>query len=203
MPQGKPVPEKPDDSATGELIVPPTKFGQGSKSEEPKGDPVPKYLTPEELIKSCTMPEGFELKLFADEKQFPELAKPVQLNFDAKGRLWCSTMPSYPLWKPGDPRSRHDKLVYLEDTKGTGVADKCTVFYDKLHCPTGFEFFNGGVLVVDQPRILFLKDTTGNGKADLVIDLFNGWASDDTHHTVNAWEWSARRLPSDARGRER
>ncbi|CAN5435352.1 c-type cytochrome [soil metagenome] len=186
---GKPVPAVPDDSKTGELIVPPTRFGQGSKSEEPKGPPAPNYLSPEALIKSCTVPEGFEIKLFADEKQFPELAKPVQLNFDSKGRLWCSTMPSYPQWKPGDPKP-NDKLIYFEDTDGDGKADKCTVFYDKLQCPTGFEFWNGGVLVVDQPRIIFLKDTDNDGKADLVIDLIDGLASDDTHHTAGAFEWS-------------
>ena len=51
-------------------------------------------------------------------------------------------MPSYPQWLPGDPPPQ-DKLVILEDTDGDGKADKSTVFYDKLHCPTGFQFFNG------------------------------------------------------------
>lgn len=66
----------------------------------------------------------------------------------------------------------------------------CKVFYDQLHCPTGFEFWNGGVIVVDQPRLLFLKDTDGDDRADLVVHLLDGWASDDTHHTASAFEWS-------------
>ena len=105
------VAEKPDDSGTGELIVPPTRFGQVQKSEDPRG---PTILAPNDTIKSCTVPEGFEIKLFADEKRFPGIGKPVQMTFDNKGRLWVSTMPSYPQWKPGDPKPQ-DKLLILED----------------------------------------------------------------------------------------
>jgi putative heme-binding domain-containing protein len=184
---GKSVPEKPDDSGTGELITPPTRFGESRQkySENQEGGPV--ILPPEKLIKTCTMPEGFEMKLFADETKFPEIAKPVQLTFDAKGRLWLSTMPSYPQWKPGDAKP-NDKLIILEDTDNDGVADKSTVFYDKLHCPTGFEFFNGGVLVVDQPRLIWLRDNDGDDKADEVVHVLDGFATEDTHHTIGAFE---------------
>lgn len=184
---GKPVPDSPDDSATEELFVPETRFGNPrqdySEAEELR------YLTPEQLVESCTVPEGFAIEPFADETMFPELAKPVQLNFDNKGRLWVSCMPTYPQWKPGDPKP-NDRLLIFEDTNSDGKADECKVFYDKLHCPTGFEFWNGGVLVVDQPRLLWLKDTNGDDKADQVVHLLDGWATDDTHHTCSAFEWS-------------
>lgn len=185
--QGKMVPDQPDDSKTGELYTPPTRFG--SPQQKYSEAETLRYLSPDEFIKTCTLPPGFELKLFADEKQFPELAKPVQMTFDNKGRLWVSTMPSYPQWKPGDPKPS-DKLVILEDRDNDGKADKLTVFYDKLHCPTGFEFFNGGVLVVDQPRLLWLKDTDGDDKADVVVQVLDGWATEDTHHTVGAFEYN-------------
>jgi len=64
----------------------------------------------------------------------------------------------------------NDKILILEDTKGTGKADKCTVFADHLHCPTGFEFYNGGVLVAQAPGLMFLKDSKGDGKADIRIE---------------------------------
>jgi len=183
--QGKTVSAEPDDGATGELFVPQTRFGEPrqnySEAEELR------YLSPDELIQSCTVPPGFEIKLFADETQFPELAKPVQLGFDNRGRMWASTMPTYPQWKPGDPKP-DDKLIILEDTDHDGRADVCKTFYDKLHCPTGFEFFRGGVLVVDQPRLIWLKDTDGDDRADLVVPLLDGFATDDTHHTVGAFE---------------
>ena len=183
--QGRRVAQAPDDSDTGELYTPETRFGQVRYSESPDG---PRILSPDEFIKTCTVPDGFEVKLFADEKRFPELAKPVQLGFDHKARLWVSTMPTYPMWKPGQPKPA-DKLLILEDLDGDGQADKCTTFYDKLHCPTGFEFWNGGILVVDQPRMLFLKDTDGDDRADLVVHLIDGWATQDTHHVINAWEY--------------
>jgi len=186
---GRPVPPAPDDSKTGELIVPPTRFGEPrlAYSENRTGGPV--IRSPEEVIQTCTVPDGFEMRLFADERRFPEIAKPVQLAFDSRGRLWVATMPSYPQWKPGDPRPA-DKLVILEDTDGDERADKSTVFYDKLHCPTGFQFVDGGVLVVDQPRLLWLEDTNGDDRADVVVHALDGWATEDTHHTIGAFETS-------------
>ena len=55
----------------------------------------------------------------------------MQFTFDAKGRLWVTTMPSYPQYLPGTPVN--DKMLILEDTNGDGKADKQTVFADKLH----------------------------------------------------------------------
>lgn len=185
--QGKPVADTPDDAGTGELIVPVTRFGEPGQDYS-EADEL-RYLTPQQLIAGTKVPEGFEIQAFADETMFPELAKPVQLNFDNKGRLWVSCMPTYPQWRPGDHKP-NDRLLILEDTDHDGKADSCKVFYDKLQCPTGFEFWNGGVLVVDQPRLLFLKDTDGDDKADQIVHLLDGWASDDTHHTCGAFEWS-------------
>jgi putative heme-binding domain-containing protein len=180
-------PGPPDDSQTGELITPPTRFGNPeqdySEAEELR------YLSPEESIEAMTVPDGFEVQLFASEQDFPELAKPVQLNFDNRGRLWASCMPTYPQWKPGDPPPS-DRLLIFEDSDGDGRADVCKTFYDKLHNPTGFEFWNGGVLVVDLPRLIWLKDTDGDDRADEVVQLFDGWATDDTHHAIGAFEYS-------------
>src|SRR2546421_11759802 len=123
--------------------------------------------------------------VFASEKEFPELAKPVQMAFDTAGRLWVAVWPSYPHWKPKD--EMNDKLIVLEDTNGDGKADKCTVFADHLHCPTGFEFYNGGVLVAQAPDILFLKDSKGDSKADIRRRVVGGLDSADTHHTSNSF----------------
>jgi putative heme-binding domain-containing protein len=183
---GSPVP-KIDDQATEALIVPPTRFGTPTQSySEPKEL---RYLSPDEFIAATQVPDGLEIRRFADESMFPELAKPVQLNFDNKGRLWVACMPTYPQWRPGDSRP-DDRLLILEDTDGDGKADRSKVFYDRLHCPTGFEFFNGGVLVVDQPRLIWLKDNDGDDRADQVVEYLDGWGTDDTHHTIGAFEYS-------------
>lgn len=187
---GRDVPAEPDDSETGDVVVPPTMFGTRDQNFRRYREPEELvYPSPEESIAMMKVPEGFRVELFASEREFPELANPNQISFDSKGRLWVSCMANYPQWQPGAKRP-NDRLLILEDTTGDGRADRCTTFYDKLICPTGFEFWNGGVLVVDEPRILFLRDTTGDDHADEVVHLIDGIATDDTHHTMGAWEFS-------------
>jgi putative heme-binding domain-containing protein len=168
-----------DDSNTPPFI--PTKTNKPGPG--PGGTHI--FLDGEEAIQKMTIAKGMKVNLFASEKEFPELAKPVQMQFDAKGRLWVAVFPSYPHWKPKD--ELNDKILILEDTKGTGRADKCTVFADHLNAPTGFEFYNGGVLVAQAPDLLFLKDTKGTGKADLRVRVLSGLDSADTHHTANSF----------------
>jgi putative heme-binding domain-containing protein len=143
------------------------------------------FLDGEEAIKKMTVAKNMKVTLFASEKEWPELAKPVQMQFDSKGRLWVAVWPSYPHWKPKE--EMNDKILIFEDTKGTGKADKMTVFADHLHCPTGFEFYNGGVLVAQAPDLMFLKDTDGDGKADVRVRVLHGLDSADTHHTANSF----------------
>src|SRR5579859_4113744 len=80
---------------------------------------------PELERKSFEVADGFEVNLFAAD---PLLAKPIQMNFDAQGRLWVACSESYPQIKPG--AKQDDKIIILEDTKGVGKADKTTVFAD-------------------------------------------------------------------------
>src|SRR5258706_8704529 len=87
---------------------------------------------------------GFEVTLWAAD---PLLAKPIQMNFDPQGRLWVATSEHYPQIKPGE--KANDKIIILEDTKGTGKADKTTIFADGLLIPTGLEPGDGGVYVAN------------------------------------------------------
>ena len=170
---------KVDDSNTPDFIpVKTNKPGPG-----PNGEHV--FLDGEEAIKTMTIAKGFQINLFASEKQFPELSKPVQMSFDAKGRLWVAAWPSYPHWKPKE--EMNDKLLIYEDTDGDGKADKQTLFADKLHNPTGFEFWGGGVIVAMAPDLLFLKDTDGDDRADVRVRLLSGLDTADTHHTSNSF----------------
>ncbi len=143
------------------------------------------FLTGDEAISMMTIAPGMKVNLFASEKEFPELAKPVQMAFDTKGRLWAASWPTYPHWKPKEPMN--DKLLIFEDTDRDGRADKCITWADNLHCPTGFEFYNGGVLIAQAPDVWFLKDTDGDDRADYRLRVVNGIDSADTHHTANSF----------------
>ncbi len=143
------------------------------------------FLSGEDAIKSMTVGKGLKVNLFASEEQWPELAKPVQMAWDTKGRLWVAVWPSYPHWKPGEPYN--DKLLIFEDTNGDGKADKMTTFADGLQNPTGFEFYNGGVIVAQAPDLMFLKDSKGGDKADIRERIVHGLDTADTHHTANSF----------------
>ena len=65
-----------------------------------------------------------------------------------------------------------------------GVADKRIIFAH-VHSPTGFEFWNGGVLVVSGPDLLFLKDTDGDDIADVRTVMVSGVGTADSHHAAN------------------
>lgn len=143
------------------------------------------FLGGEDAIAKMTVHKNMKVELFADESMFPELVKPVQMAFDTKGRLWVACWRTYPHWKPTEKMD--DRLLILEDTNGDGKADKCTNFAGDIHNPTGFEFWNGGVLVAQGPDLLFLKDTNGDDKYDIKERIVHGFDTADTHHTINSF----------------
>jgi glucose/arabinose dehydrogenase len=143
------------------------------------------FLGGAEAIQKMTVGKGLKVELFASEKEFPELVNPVQMAFDTRGRLWVAAWKSYPHWQPKTPID--DKLLILEDTNADGKADKSTVFAGDLQNPTGFEFWNGGVLVGQQPNLVFLKDTNGDDKYDTKEIVLHGFDSADTHHAMNSF----------------
>ena len=146
----------------------------------------PRYLYGDEAIAKFHMAPGYEINLFASEQEFPELQKPVRIAFDNKGRLWVATMPSYPHWKPGDPKPT-DKLLILEDTDHDGKADRQTIFADSLHLPMGFELAPEGVYVSQGTNMVLLTDTDGDNKADKQEILLSGFDDHDTHHAHHAY----------------
>lgn len=155
-----------------------------SNKPGPNPDETHVFLGGEEAIAKMTVHSGMKVNLFADEKQFPELANPVQMAWDTKGRLWVAAWPNYPERTPDSKIG--DKLLLFEDTNADGKADKVTTFLDDLNCPTGFQFYKDGVLLMQAPDLWFVRDTDGDGKADWKERLLMGMDSADSHHTANA-----------------
>ena len=145
-----------------------------------QGEPIRKMqmpLEPAESQKHLALPRGFEARLFVSE---PQIAKPITLAWDHRGRLWIAETRDYPNEMQPKGQGR-DRITICEDTDGDGKADKFTVFADKLSIPTSLTFANGGVVVHQAPETLFLKDTDGDDKADVRQVLFTGWGIGDTH----------------------
>lgn len=145
-----------------------------------------KYLYDEELMKTLHTAPGYKIELFASEREFPDLANPVQLSFDNRGRLWVATMPTYPHYRPGDPRP-NDKILILEDTDNDGKADQQTTFAEGLHLPVGFEFAPEGVYISQGTNLKLYTDSDGDDHADKVEIIFSGFDDHDTHHVISAF----------------
>ncbi|GAB5561275.1 MAG: GDSL-type esterase/lipase family protein [Synoicihabitans sp.] len=144
------------------------------------------YLPGKAVESKITTAPGYKIELFADEHQFPDLANPAQMAFDNQGRLWVSTMASYPHYRIGDPLP-NDKLLIFEDTDNDGRADKQITWADNLHIPIGFEITADGVYVSQSGSLVLLRDTDGDDKADTQEVLLSGFDDHDTHHAISAF----------------
>ena len=169
--QGKPI-EVKHDNLKAEIPVPPN-----------RKEPVP-YLSGVDQLKHLTTPEGVKVEFVADETTIPELVNPVQMNFDTKGRLWIACWPTYPETSP--TTKVFDKLIVLDLDPKTGKVLKSTTFLDGLNCPTGFQFYKDGVILIQSPDIWYVRDTDGDGKADWKERLLTGMDAADSHHETNS-----------------
>ena len=146
------------------------------------------WLSAAEEQKAFQVDPRFEVNLFAGEEQFPDIANPIQMRWDSRGRLWVSCSTTYPHVYPGN--APNDKLVILEDTDGDGRADTSKVFADNLHIPLSFEFGDGGVYVSEQPNLTFLKDSNGDDRADVHQIVLSGFGTEDSHHSLHDFTWT-------------
>jgi len=171
-----------DDSNVPRPVPVISNVGGKSQSSSAVKEGALRYISGEEGLKHMAIAKGFEANLFADEARFPQLINPVQMQVDAKGRLWASVWPTYPMWEPLKPMN--DALLIFHDDNNDGKADRATEFA-RIQNPLGFEFWGGGVLVTCPPEIIFLKDTDGDDKADVRTVMLQGLDSSDTHHGAN------------------
>ncbi|RKN81767.1 PVC-type heme-binding CxxCH protein [Ulvibacterium marinum] len=178
--QGKKMDLAKSDAHT--KVLPPVKTNY--KASEKNGNP--EYLYGQDALDKIKVAPGYKIELFASEKEFNNLANPVQMSFDNQGRLWVGVMPSYPHYKAGDSKP-NDKIIILEDTDGDYKADKETIFADGLHLTIGFEFAPEGVYVSQGNDLILLKDTDGDDKADEKEIILSGFDDHDTHHAISAF----------------
>lgn len=139
---------------------------------------------PEEERKTFIVPEGFEVSLYAAD---PLLAKPIQMNFDAQGRLWIASSEVYPQIKPGQKAT--DKILVIEDKDKNGVAETTSVFADGLLIPTGvIPDDKGGCYVANSTELVhFSRDNLIDTPRRQVV--LSGFGTEDTHHLLHTLRW--------------
>jgi len=167
----------------------------GFDNKKASGQP---YMTPLETVAKFKVPPEFEVKLFAGE---PDVVNPIAFTIDEKGRVWVVECFDYPT-RAGKNVPR-DRIVILEDTDGDGTCDKRTVFAEGKDFPvteerkkaglgafdmaSGIEVGHGGVFVGAPPYLWFIENK--NDKPGKFEVLLKGFGSQDTHETLNTFQW--------------
>ena len=141
--------------------------------------------TPAEEKQGFHLPPGFDVELVAAE---PDIAKPLNLNFDARGRLWVSDTLEYPFAAAPGKKGR-DSVKILEDFGPDGKARKITTFADGLNIPIGVLPIDNSAIIYSIPAIWKMTDA-GSGKADERTLLYEKYGHVDTHGMTSAFTWS-------------
>lgn len=183
------------------------------RAEIPHPDDAPKPMSPTESAKAFHLPAGTKIKLLASE---PLIHEPSGVCWDERGRMFVCELHGYnvegqydieELNKTGQldmevrriqasEESKRKALAetygtvkLLLDTNGDGVMDKAEVWADRLPPCYGIVPARGGVIVACAPDIVFLKDTDGDGKADVRETLFTGFGTGALERGINAPTW--------------
>jgi putative membrane-bound dehydrogenase-like protein len=141
-----------------------------------------KPLEPAAALSSCRIHPGFHLEQVAAE---PMVFNPVSACYDADGRLYVVEVCGYP-YPEKTPTGR---VARLEDRDGDGRFDSRTVFLDGLSWPTGVVPYDDGVFVAVAPDLLYAKDTSGDGVADVKKAMFTGFGTENVQGLFNGLLW--------------
>ena len=137
---------------------------------------------PEQALNSFTVAEGFQIQPVAAE---PLVASPVAIEWDAQGRLYVCEMRGY----SEDRDEGLSRIRRLEDTDQDGRFDTSVIFADGLLWPTALFPYKGGLFVGDAPHLYYLKDTTGDGKADTQQVVLTGFGTSNVQGLMNSFRW--------------
>lgn len=160
-------------------------------SAEPASAEVASPLSPEDSLRHFQLDEQLAIEIAAAE---PEVVDPVAMRFDEAGRMWVAQMGDYPLGpprgQPGEKRTEQEaqplsSIKVLQDKDGDGRFETATLFADKLLFVTGLQPWKGGVIVTLSGRVAYLKDTNGDGRADLDETWFTGFAQSNSQLRAN------------------
>ena len=144
------------------------------------------FLKPQEAVAKMSIPEGFEVSIFAAE---PDIGEPIAFCFDDRGRIWVVENYNYRT-RRHHTTDQVTRIQILEDTDRDGVFDEKKTFTDKLTFTSGIALGFGGVFVGSPPHLSFIPDANGDDVPDGPPQvLLDGWGINDRHETLNSFNW--------------
>ena len=170
--QGCNISKKTNHGNANEVAYSSEKFAEHIRTTE--------FQTPEQERAGFKLPPGFEITLYASE---PDISKPINMDFDERGRLWVTQSSEYPM--AAAPTQGHDRITILEDTDGDGKADKFTPFAEDLNIPLGIIPVQNGAIAFSIPNVYQFTDRDGDGKSDDKKVILGEFGHQDTHGLVN------------------
>ena len=139
-------------------------------------------LSPAEQQKKFHLPAGFEIELVAAE---PQIAKPININFDARGRLLVTQSVEYPIAATGE--DGRDAVKVLADNDGDGRYETTAASVEGLNIPIGVTSLGNAIVVFSIPNIYRAADATGDGHFEQRRKLLGPFGQEDTHGLNNGF----------------
>jgi mono/diheme cytochrome c family protein/glucose/arabinose dehydrogenase len=147
-------------------------------------------LTPDEELKTFSMPPGYHAQLVAAE---PLIESPIIIDFDPDGRMWVLELQAFlPDTSGRDTQDPICDVAVLEDVDGNGTMDKRTVFADHLVLPRALKVLDHGVLIGEPPNLWLMKDTNGDLKVDTKEVVYKNYGRfiGGVEHNANGLLWA-------------
>ncbi|GAA5508819.1 DUF7133 domain-containing protein [Novipirellula caenicola] len=144
------------------------------------------------------LPDGFEIQLVVSD---PDIGQPMNLNFDARGRLWLTHSIEYPYpaqsegveadrgkFAGGGDNPPRDRLTVVE-IGPRGSAQQITHFASGLNIPIGNVPFGDGseALVYAIPSIFHVVDHDHDGQSDAITTRYTRFGNIDVHGNASSF----------------
>lgn len=155
--------------------------------------------TPEAQRQQFHLPPGFEIQLVLSE---PDIGQPMNIRFDAQGRLWVTSSVEYPFPSQTeglDPRNERfpelgdespsDWVTVATNIGPDGKPAQVRRFIEGLNIPIGQTPMGNGDsgIVYSIPNISLHRDTDGDGLADSRKVLYSHFGNIDTHGMASSF----------------
>ena len=184
----------------------------GAEEITPAAD-APRPLPPQESLKRFKLAGDLKIELVASE---PLVADPTGIAWDEQGRLFVCEIHGYNLEghldiielnKTGkldkeirriyaNPqaleearRQTYGRVKLLRDIDGDGKMDRADTWADDIPGCFGIVPARGGIIAITAFKIIYLNDTTGDGKANIRETLFDGFEMHIIERAINNPRW--------------